>query len=277
MAVREIVGIRLWMRNLYDILKATFQVIVYNPIRLPLLGVGAWAWVEIAKWILNLPLVSVGGPRSQPVGLSALCGWGGVLLSDALTAPLATGVLIAAVSEYILQETIGMGRALWTAWRRASKLIGASLLVLTGVLGIALVTGFLFGAVRLTAPVQGAWRTFWTWAVALSGIIVVFYWLVRCTFAAQAVVLDGCSAQASLDQSRALIAGNWSRVLGALIALSIVSWFTTALLLTVPVLGSVLGPALTIPIHVVGTTLLYVELRAEREDKTREGVVKAQA
>jgi len=277
MAVKNIDGIRLWMRSLCDVLKATFWVIARNPLRLPFLGAGAWVWVELARRILEAYLVPVDDSSAHPVGVAAFFGWGGVLLAGTLTAPLANGAVIAAVSEYTLQGTMGMGRALRTAWGRASALIGASLLVLAGAIGIALVTGLLFGAVRLTVPVQGAWRMFWICAVALSGVSALFYWLVRCTFVAQAVVLEGCCAQASLDRSRVLVTGNWGRVLGTLIALGLVSWGVAVLLLTAPVVGQVVGQALATPIHVVGTTLLYAELCAEREGQNRGVLVKAQA
>ena len=112
--------------------------------------------------------------------------------------------------------------------------------------------------------------------LVLVGIPLFFYVLVIWFFAVQAVVIENKSTFDALKRSQELVKGNWWRVFGIgvvfillgiallipAIIVSVIVGLINAVLANV-VLG--VAVALVTPVLYIGSTLLYIDLRARKE------------
>ena len=117
--------------------------------------------------------------------------------------------------------------------------------------------------------------------IILVGVPLFFYLLVKLFFAPQAVMLEGKGAMGSLSRSMELVSGNFWRVLGIGVVYVLIG-VLFALVAFIPaamagliseeastVVLALLG-AVFLPFTLVGTTLVYLDLRVRREGFTVE-------
>ena len=69
----------------------------------------------------------------------------------------------------------------------------------------------------------------------------------------------------ALSRSSALVKGNWWRVLGIVLVLGIMAGIISGILGIIRIVGSAIGAILSMPITIVGATLLYYDLRLKKE------------
>lgn len=151
---------------------------------------------------------------------------------------LMEGALIHAVSKQSVGQPIGIGRAYRSAWKRAGALVGATVLVTLAVTGMA---------------------------ITIIGIPAAIYFGVTWSFIWQAALLEGYGPRAALSRSAALVKNNWWRVLGIVFVLSIIGAGISAVLGIIPVAGTIIGAILSTPVAIIGSTLLYYDLRLKKE------------
>jgi hypothetical protein len=120
--------------------------------------------------------------------------------------------------------------------------------------------------------------------LAILSLIFAPYFVVRWTFGAQAVMIEGKRNWAALDDSSSIVKGNWWRTLGIMLVIvivfvgpSIIAGPATLLppLPAATILGLVI--ALTMPFLVTAQTLLYYDLKARNTpDVATDGVPPAE-
>jgi hypothetical protein len=105
--------------------------------------------------------------------------------------------------------------------------------------------------------------------LALLSLLFLPYFVVRWTFGAQAVMIEGKRNWAALDASSSIVKGYWWRTLGIVLVIVIISLGPSVIagpatllppLPSATILGLVI--ALTIPFLVTAQTLLYYDLKA---------------
>lgn len=151
---------------------------------------------------------------------------------------LMDGALICAIAEQYVQPPIKFGRAYRCAWSRRGPLIGSVLVYFLAVCALA---------------------------ITVIGIPFAIYFAVRWSFIRQAIVVEGCGVKAAFTRSSVLVRENWWRVLGILLVTLLIGAAISVLSGIVPVVGSIIGTVMSIPIAATVTTLLYYDLRARKE------------
>lgn len=152
--------------------------------------------------------------------------------------PLMGGALIHAVSEQSLGKPISIGKAYRFAWRRLGALIGAMILVTLAVFSMA---------------------------ITIIGIPAAIYFGTTWAFVWQTALLEGCGARMALSRSSALVKQNWWRVLGIMTVLAIIIALINKAFGLIPVAGGIIGIILLTPVAIIGSTLLYYDLRLRKE------------
>jgi hypothetical protein len=120
--------------------------------------------------------------------------------------------------------------------------------------------------------------------LALLSVIFAPYFVVRWTFSAQAVMIEGKRNWAALDASSSIVKGNWWRTFGIMLVIVLIAVGPSIIagpagllppLAAATIVGLVI--ALTIPFLVTGQTLLYYDLKARKEpDAGTDGVPPAE-
>ncbi len=231
-------------RNFGDILGETFRIYGRNFLRLVaivaiIIIVLAVIWGIVGWTIFGALQITIPTDMAWeefPLGLFIL-GMIITLVASILLYPLMYGAVIHAVSEQNFRPP-GIGRAYRYAWRKIGALIGASILAGLAVLAMA---------------------------ITIIGIPFAIYFGVRWAFIWQAALLKGFGPTGALSHSSALVKGNWWRVFGIVLVLCIIVGVISAILGMIPIVGSAIGSILSIPIAIVGATLLYYDLRLKKE------------
>lgn len=169
--------------------------------------------------------------------------WIILILVTVLAAIVMQGALIYAISKQHFRQPVDVGQAYRFAWRRAGSLIGAGLLVMLAVTGLA---------------------------ITIIGIPAAIYFGVKWAFAWQAVVLEGHDPTAALARSSALVKHNWWRAFGITLLFGMIASTISSVLAVIPILGAIAGALLSVPIAVIGITLLYYDLRVKKEGYTTD-------
>ena len=118
-------------------------------------------------------------------------------------------------------------------------------------------------------------------ALILVGIPLFFYLMVSLFFAEGSVMMEGKGAVDALERSWHLVKGSWWRVFGigvAFVLVTIVLWIPALIFIGLAVLindtaGGVVAlicGALISPVSMVGTALVYFDLRARKEGYSLE-------
>lgn len=241
-------------RNLGDILSETFRVYGRSFWRLVAIvaiveGVLCFLWFAVIVAGL-IPIAIGGGGFDYSDPMEALFLFiPMVVMATVLTvvsvvaAILMQGALVHAISEQYFKQPVNIGQAYRFAWRRMGSLIGA---------------GFLAGLVIMAL------------CVTVIGIPAGIYFAITWAFIWQAALLEGCGPRAALRRSSALVKESWWRVLGVMLLFGLIAGAISGVLGIIPVLGSIVGAILSAPIAIIGSTLLYYDLRVRKEGYSLE-------
>lgn len=175
--------------------------------------------------------------------------------------PLMAGALIHAVSEQYLRQKISIGQAYRFAWRRFGAILGAWILAFLAVAGIIAIC---------ISVVIFSWVG---WICVVVGSVAAIYLIVGWIFLCQAALLEGLGPIAALSRSWALVKGNWWRVFGIMLVVSLIAVAIGAILGLIPVVGETIGNILVAPITMTSATLLYYDLRVRKEGYSLEALV----
>lgn len=169
---------------------------------------------------------------------------------------LVSGFTTIVVSKAVLGERIGFGQA----WERLRPMLPA-------LLGLTLLTSVLIAVGLLLFLLPGVW----------IGILL--------SLAVPALILEHGTITGSLKRSRELVRNNWWRIFGmivALIGISMVVQLVVSVpfgmaaegqsdsLITLPVIGTVIGGALTTPFAAAVTAFIYIDRRFRTDDLALE-------
>jgi hypothetical protein len=211
------------------------------------------------------------------------------------------GAIIHAVSEQYFKQPINIGRAYSFAWQRMGAMFGAVVLVYLAMAGIFL-AAILIGVI-IAVAIGGSYSwligcviaAVLTFAVAPAAIYLGTNWV----FILPTAMFEGYGPKAALAHSSALVKQNWWRVLGIVMLLLIivqiiamifytpamigaVTWTitgditgaitetTTGLptgltgLMILAMAGGAIGSIISVPIGMIGITLLYFDLRVRK-------------
>ncbi len=108
--------------------------------------------------------------------------------------------------------------------------------------------------------------------LALASLIALPYFVVRWTFSAQAVIIDGKRNWSALDMSSSLVKGLWWRTFGILLVIGIIaigplllsSSATLLPVLPATIIVSVVV-AFVLPFIITAQTLMYYDLKARKQ------------
>jgi hypothetical protein len=111
-------------------------------------------------------------------------------------------------------------------------------------------------------------------AITIIGIPWAIQRMVRWLFIHQAVILDGTSARAALSYSADAVQGRWWRTLGIAIVIAIIGGVPASIIgalvgfapLLISSTASAVVTAAILPFGVIAMTLLYLDLKARREN-----------
>ena len=229
-------------RNFGDILGDTFRI--YGRSFLRLVAIVAIVEVVLAiiggivGGLLAIPIVTGEALPFEEFAVGPfILGMMVILAAYILLYPLMEGAVIHATSEQHFRPP-DIGRAYGFAWKRIGALIGAGVLVFLAVLGMC---------------------------ITIIGIPFAIYFGVRWSFVWQAALLEGFGPRGALSRSSALVKDNWWLVLGIVLVLGIMAAVISGTLGIIPIVGSAIGAILSVPILIVGATLLYYDLRLKKE------------
>ncbi len=225
-------------RNLSAILDETFSIYGRNFFKLIIIAAIAQVPIGILAYIADDPNSFV------PLTLSILVGII-LFIGSFIVGSLMEGSLIHAISEQHFVHPIDVNRSYRFSWQRIGSLIITSLIV-----GIACILMF----------------------ITVIGIPFGIYFAIRWSFVFQSVLLENKEPMAALSRSSELVKDNWWRILGYVIITIIISFvigFVIGLVGFIPgipsVVGSTLGAILAVPIGTAIVTLLYFDLRLQKE------------
>jgi len=151
---------------------------------------------------------------------------------------LMVAVVMFVVSERLHERQTGIRNAYAVVAKRLFAVLGAELRVILALLGLS---------------------------ITIIGIPFALYLAVRWDFIWQAAVLEGHQPGNSLRRSSTLVAGQWWRVLGIIIVMSIltiiIELFLSYTLGLVPVAGPLFVYIIVTPLIIIAHTVLYHDLR----------------
>lgn len=151
---------------------------------------------------------------------------------------LMEGAAIHAVSEQYFRKEVNILLDYRCAWKKFAALIAVSIISILAIVGLA---------------------------ITIIGIPLAIYLAVGWAFTIQIVLLEGKDTMAAFSRSLALIKNNWWRVFVLLLLLGLIAAGIGYVIGLIPVVGETIGAILTTPIILIGTTLLYFDLRAKKE------------
>jgi hypothetical protein len=178
-----------------------------------------------------------------------------------------------AVAEVIARSLAGhelcVGRAYVASVHRLPHMLGASVVA-------ALAAGLPAGIGVLTASSVGIALAGWIVIALMSSLAV--YVFVRFAFVTYIALLEQKGPYVSLARSWSLTSGAWWRTFGLLALITLlVGVVQIALDLatgSLPELSALLSIVVVTPLTVIGNALIYLDLRARKEDYTLEGLDK---
>ena len=102
-------------------------------------------------------------------------------------------------------------------------------------------------------------------AITIVGIPFAVYFGLRWYFMLQVSLLEDASPAEALRGSSELVAGNWWRVLGISIVLSLIVSAFTFLPSFIPFIGPIIVNIVALPAYSIAKTALYIDLRTRAE------------
>ena len=244
-------------RDLGSIVDELFRVYMRN--FLPFLGIIAVAGIPLAIIGTALGWYALSQPLVNTAELTILVLFIVVLIVASIFAYLLMSAAVTyAVAGYYQGNRIAIRQAYQFAWHQLGSLVGAAFLVGLAVFGMS---------------------------ITIIGIPVAIYFGVTWAFIVQTVVLEHRGARRSLSRSSILVKSVWWRVLGVLIIIALIESILSSV--AGGIVGFIVGligeladilPAelaanfagtlagmIFIPISLIGTTLLYFDLRIRKE------------
>lgn len=209
---------------------------------------------------LSPVIILAGFGKAQSQGFSLLLNFLTIILGS-----VAAGTLTFAISLAYLKQNTPFKQVL--GWMNRPGLIT---LLGTSVFASSLIVGF--DLTRIGLLKAGA-----AGAILLIPVAAVFLWvLVKWSLFVQVVAVENRSVISSLRRSRELVRENWWRVFGFLLLLGLLMvipmWIARVIgsqISSIPAAGiaiSLLTLLFTAPLFIIGTTLLYFDLRLRQEN-----------
>ena len=178
-----------------------------------------------------------------------------------IASTILNGAFAFAVAQQYASGTVSVGRSFGRAWWRVVSLVALGFII------FAAITLMLAGALFIVP--------------AIVIMVALVYWSV----ATQAIIIEGCKPIESMRRSWELVRSNWWRTFGAWVLVGLVTLgfvILLSLLLTAPlnliresgdfiagaagITSSVVTGAIITPILGIAGTLIYFDLRSEKED-----------
>ena len=106
--------------------------------------------------------------------------------------------------------------------------------------------------------------------MTVIGIPAAIYFGITWVFVWQVALLEGCGPRAALSRSSALVKESWWRVLGIMLLFGLIAGAISGVLGMIPVLGSIVGAILSALVAIIGSTVLYYDLRVRKEGYSLE-------
>lgn len=239
--------ISLGPRKLEDLLSEAFRIYKSNYTKLwaiaTITGVlNAFFFVAIYGGIFLFPLLSESDRMMSVLPYMII---GGVLgyIGFIIVSVLVQCALIYFVAVQYYDEDIGFSDSYGYAWSRLGTALGTSILV-----------GLTLGALVLT----------------IIGIPFAIYLGVCWCFALPCVMIRGTGIIEAFSKSYALVKGNWWRVFGINLMFAIIVAGINSIAGIIPVLGLAISTIVGMPVAVLGSVLLYFDLRVRKQDYTSE-------
>ncbi|MBT3362497.1 MAG: hypothetical protein HN929_00850 [Chloroflexi bacterium] len=161
------------------------------------------------------------------------------------------GALMNAVSEQFVRDDIDVYRSFRSAWKRVQGLIVVTIIATVIVCGLS---------------------------ITVVGIPLAIYYAIRWIFALQAVLFEGIAPLTALDRSSKLVEDNWWRIFGIMAILVIIAGAIAIGFFFIPTVGLTLFIAVflivSLPIIVIGNTMLYFDVRVRKEEYNKETLLK---
>lgn len=248
-------------KGVADILVDAFKL--YRAHAKPLLGICAVLFVpaaiinSMARAAILGPTLAIAASPDPAAALassvSVLLGLLGMLVTAfflyGIIVPLTNGALTIAAADRILGGQAGWREVWMLLFRRLGKLlwtvVPAAILVVIG-----------------------------TVFFLIPGLVLALFF----TFASPVVLVEGLSGRAALERSTTLVRSDWLRVALLLLAFAVVRGVAqvVASIFVAPsaiFVGSLLGDLITmvmLPVPVLGTVLLYFDIRRKRDGFTND-------
>lgn len=149
--------------------------------------------------------------------------------------------LIYFIAAHYLSDKVGFADSYKYAWSK----LGIALVV-------CLVVQFIISILSLT----------------IIGIPFAVYLGVSWCFVLNCILIEGASFIEAFSKSYFLVKGNWWRVLGINLMFAIIMFGVNSVAGMIPILGILISPIIATPIIVIGSVLLYFDLRTRKQDYT---------
>jgi hypothetical protein len=249
-------------KGVADILVEAFQL--YRAHAKPLLGICALLFVpaavvnSMARAAILGPTLAIAAAPDPAAALAGsltvyLLGFLGMLVTAfflyGIIIPLTNGALTIAAADRILGGQAGWREVWMLLFRRLGKLLSALVPA-----AIVVVIGCVF--------------------CLIPGLVLALFF----TFVAPVVLVEGLGGRAALERSTTLVRSDWLRVALLLLAFAVVRGVAqvVASIFVAPTavfVGSLLGDLITmvmLPVPVLGTVLLYFDIRRKRDGFTND-------
>ena len=244
-------------RDLGQLIDATFKV--YGKAIIPFFA------IALIPQIPSMLSLAVGGPAEDASVADATLTDASLTDTILTLASVLIGIVAGAASVFCVGQVLaGRNVDVMDCYGRALSVL-LPLLATTIIIGLALV-----GSAILV--------------LVLIGIPLFFFVLVIWFFAVQAVAIESKSTFDALRRSQELVKGNWWRVfgIGVLFILLGIALLVPPIIVSV-IVGSVnevlssvvmvVAFALVTPVLYIGSTLLYIDLRARKEGYGLQGLM----
>lgn len=282
-------------KSLEGILRETFSIYKSNFLRLIAIVAIVQVPIAILAVVANLLMPVYGELGTEALSPFMYFFWIPIYLALFIASILMAGAVIHAVSEQYFNRPVSIGRAYGFAWHRLGDMFWAVVLVTLAILGIYLAAILISIIVYLFIPTTIGGIPDWLIAFVISGTLIylatpaAIYLGIIWHFVMQTALLEGCSSKSALSRSSVLVKGSWWRVLGIVLLLGLIvqtigmifcvpaiigatTWVITGATAGLPtgvmiwaMIGGTIGGILSLPIFVIGQTLLYFDLRVRKQ------------
>jgi len=290
-------------KRIEGILRETFTIYKNNFLRLMAIVAIVQVPVIVLALIASLLIPTYGHWLTEDPSPFILFLWVTIYFTMFAASIWMVGAVIHAVSEQYFNRTVSIDQAYSFAWRRLGDMFWAAVLVCLALVGIYLATILISISIALSAgrTVDNMLIGFiMAGMLSLFMTPAIIYLSVNWTFTSPTALFEGYGPKAALSHSWALVKGSWWRVLGMVMLLLLIvqavfmifympammgalggvmsgimsevpggftpyagtafpSWMIWALI------GGTIGNIISLPLFVIGTTLLYFDLRVRKQ------------